>query len=133
MLQVCAPRITENQYVIEEHKNEYPDEVLQDVVQECLERCRHIGEAERHHKKLEVAVMHLEHHLLDVGQVHEHLVVPAAEVKLGEEAGATEFIKQYIHHVNQEHVTDRLGVERMIIDAEPPGFIWFLDERATRM
>jgi hypothetical protein len=42
MLQVCAPRITENQDV-KEHKNEYSDEVLKDAIHECLERCRCTG------------------------------------------------------------------------------------------
>jgi hypothetical protein len=113
-------------------KNEYSDEVLQDVIHKCLERCRCIGEAEWHHKKLEVAVMCSECHLLYVGRVHEHLVVPIVEVKLGEEAGATEFIEQFIHHGNQEHVIDRLDVERAVIDIELLGFIWFLDEQDGR-
>jgi hypothetical protein len=54
--------------------------------------------AERHHKKLEVAMMHSERRLLNVVGVHKHLVVPTTEVKLGEEASTVELIKEFIHH-----------------------------------
>jgi hypothetical protein len=119
MLQVCAPRIAENQDTVEEDENEYPDEVPQDIVHESMES-RRIGEAEQHHKKLEVAMMRPECCLLHIGQLHENLMVPDVEVELGEEAGTTQFIKQFINHRDWKHVMDSLGVEHAVIHAKLP-------------
>lgn len=76
-----------DEYVVEEDENEVTKEGAHDVVHHGLERGRCVREPEHHHHELEVAVMGAERRLGDVVSVHEHLVVPAAHVQLGEEAG----------------------------------------------
>jgi acyl-CoA thioesterase FadM len=78
VLPVHAPGVTEDQDVIEEHQDEHPNEIVEDVIHECLECRRHIGEAEWHDQELEVVVVRAECHFLHVSWIHEHLVVLAA-------------------------------------------------------
>jgi hypothetical protein len=54
------------------------------IVHKCLEGGGGIGESERHDQEFEVAMVHPECHFGDVLQVHQHLVVIAAKIKLGE-------------------------------------------------
>jgi hypothetical protein len=55
------------------------------VVHQGLEGRRRVGEAERHHQELEVAMVSMEHRLLDVVRVHAHLMIARTQVELGEE------------------------------------------------
>jgi hypothetical protein len=63
VLQGRALGVAEDQDVIEEHL----DEIVEDVVHECLEHCRRVGEAERHYQELEMVVVCTEHSFLHVG------------------------------------------------------------------
>lgn len=55
-----------------------------------------------------MAVVCSKRRLLDVCLVHQYLVVAAAQVELGEELSAAEFIKELVHDWNWEHVTYHL-------------------------
>jgi hypothetical protein len=46
---VHAPGVTEDQDVIEEHQEEHPDEIMEDVIHDRLECRRRVGEAEWHY------------------------------------------------------------------------------------
>jgi hypothetical protein len=66
-----------------------------------------IGQPKGHHQELEVATVCVECRLVDAVRVHVHLVIAAAEVKLGEEPRTAEFIHQLIDHRNWEFVLHR--------------------------
>jgi hypothetical protein len=85
MLQVLGPRRAVDKYVIEKHQHKPLEVGVEDVVHQSLESGRGIGEPKRHDQELEVAMVGAERCLGDVVGVHPHLVVPGAEVKLGEE------------------------------------------------
>lgn len=71
---------------------------------------RRVGELERHHHELEMAVVGAECRLGDVVRVHEHLMTVAAEVEFGEEASAVKFIEKFLDHRDREFALDGLGV-----------------------
>uniref|UniRef100_A0A0A8YS60 Uncharacterized protein n=1 Tax=Arundo donax TaxID=35708 RepID=A0A0A8YS60_ARUDO len=52
--------------------------------------------------------------------MHPHLVIAGAEVELGEELGAVEFVEEFIHNWNGELVVDRARVQGPIVDAKAP-------------
>jgi hypothetical protein len=79
-----------------------------------------------------MVVVRSEHSFLHVGQLHEHLVVLAAEVKLGEEMGAMELVEEFIHHGNGKHVADHLAIESTIVHTETPQPILHLDKQYRR-
>jgi hypothetical protein len=66
MLQMGTPRVTVNQYIIEEYQDEEADEVVHHVVHESLERRRCVSSAEWHNQELKVVVMSLKRRLRDV-------------------------------------------------------------------
>jgi hypothetical protein len=80
---MLGPSGVVDQSVIKENEHEPPEVCVEHVV---LEGGGHIGEAERHDQKIEVAMVRSECRLGDVVWVHQHLVVAAAEVELGEVA-----------------------------------------------
>jgi hypothetical protein len=88
MPEMLAPRVAEDQDVVEEDEHEDTDEVLEGVIHEHLECHRCVGEAEGHHQEHEVVVVCPEDRLLIVRWLHANLVIPAAQVELGEEARA---------------------------------------------
>jgi hypothetical protein len=63
------------------------DEQLQHIIHECLKYHWCIGEAKGHDEELKVSPVCSESGLSNVVWMHTHLVVPAAQVDLGEEAG----------------------------------------------
>ena len=92
MLQVLGPRRAVDQSVVKENQHEPMEEGAEHVVHQHLKCCRSIGKPKRHHQELEVVMVGAEHRLLDVCRVHAHLVVPRAEVELGEVLGPMELI-----------------------------------------
>jgi hypothetical protein len=73
--EVLGPGGAVDEDVVEEHQHEAPEERPEHRVHESLE-CRWcVGEAERHHQELKEAFVRAEHGLVNVGWVHEHLVV----------------------------------------------------------
>ena len=52
--------------------------------------------------------------------VHQHLVVAAAQVELGEEARAQEFVKEFVDHWDRELVLHCALVQGAVVDAEAP-------------
>jgi hypothetical protein len=79
-------------------------------VHECLERSRRVGEAEGHDEELEQALMGAEGGHLHVVGVHQYLVIAVAQIELGEEGGAAEFIEEFLHYGNRELDFDGLCV-----------------------
>ena len=75
--------------------NPGPEEMQErpeDLVPESLECGRSVGEAERHHQKLEVAVVCVERYLGHIVRMHTDLMMSVAEVELGEEDGVLQFV-----------------------------------------
>jgi hypothetical protein len=70
VLTVLSPHPAEDQYVVKEDEDAAAKEQAQDGVHECLERGRHVGEAEWHYQELKVAEMGAERRLVDVIRVH---------------------------------------------------------------
>lgn len=87
VLQILHLRGTFYQYVIEKYKHEPAEVRLEDIVHECLEGGRGVGEAKQHHQKLIVPLVSAEHRLADVVWVHAHLVIARMQVQLREEVG----------------------------------------------
>lgn len=94
-----------------------------------MERGRRIGEAERHHKELEVPMMRPERVLGHVIDVHADLVIAAVEVKLGEVDRMLEFVQELLHHGDGEFVAHGLAVEGAVVDANPPRAVTLTDEK----
>lgn len=115
-----TPGATENQDIVEEHKNEVADEVIQYLVHQGLECSRCISEAERHHQELKMAVMCAKRCFLNIGVVHPLLMVPAAQINLGEEAATAKFVESLFDDRNGKHVADGVGVQGTVVDVEPP-------------
>jgi hypothetical protein len=120
VLQAFAPQSAVDKDVVKEHQHELPSEILQHLIHQCLKCRRHIREPERHHKEFEVAMVGLEHRLLNVVSGHAHLVVAAPKVQLSEEFGAAKFIEQLIDDRDWEHVADGLRVQLTVIHVELP-------------
>ena len=123
MLEMLGPRRAVNENVVEENQHEPAEEGAEHIVHQCLECRRGVGEPKRHHQELEVAVVGAESGLLDVRRVHPHLVVPGAEVKLGEVLRPMELVEELINHRDRELVLRGLGVEGVVVDAETLGSI----------
>jgi hypothetical protein len=66
-------------------------------------------------KNSEVAIMSSDHCLLYDGFVHPNLV-PAVQIKLGEEPSIVEFTEEFVHYGNQEHVAHDFGVQGTLIN-----------------
>lgn len=66
--------------------------------------------------------------LVDVLRAHAHLMVPQAQVELGEEPCAVEFVEQLIDDMDQERVFDRERIQLAVVDAESPRLVLLLDE-----
>jgi len=123
MLQVLRPRRAVDQNVVEENQHEPTEEGAEHVVHQRLKCRRGVGEPKRHHQELEVAVVGAERRLLDVRRVHAHLVVPRAEVELGEVLGPVELVEELVDHRDRELVLGRTVVERAVVDAEAPRLV----------
>ena len=93
VLQMLRPCPAEDENIIKENKYAPPEEWLQHRVHQRLEGGRRIGEAERHHEELEVPVMRPERRLGDVVGVHADLMIPTAQVQLGEKYCTLELVK----------------------------------------
>jgi hypothetical protein len=61
--------------------------------------------------------MRAERCLCHIVPVHQHLVVPGAQVKLSEELRTPEFIEEFFNHRDRKLVLHHLLVERSVIDA----------------
>jgi hypothetical protein len=72
--------------------------------------------------------MRPEHSLVDILRLHTDLMVTGSEVELGEESGAMEFIQELVDGRDGEGVLDGDGVQRAVVDAEPPRVVRLLDE-----
>ena len=128
MLQVLRPRRAVDQDVVEENQHEPAEEGAEHIVHQRLKCRRGVGEPKRHHQELEVAVVGAERRLLDVRRVHAHLVVPRAEVELGEVLGPMELVEELVNHRDRELVLGHAVVEFPVVDAEAPRPIRLLDE-----
>jgi len=121
--EVLGPCLAVYQNIVKKDENELAKKRAKNLVHQSL-KCRGcVGEAERHDHELEVAVVRVERRLVDVLRVHAHLMLAAAEVQLGEERRALEFIEQFVHNRDWEQVADGLGVQCAVVDAEPPGAV----------
>jgi hypothetical protein len=93
---------------------------LKYVVHQRLKSGRSIRQTEWHHKEFKVLVMSAEGGLMDISRTHPNLMIATAQIQFGEEAGATQFIKEFLHDRDKEHVADYLGIHRAVVDAESP-------------
>jgi hypothetical protein len=67
-----------------------------------------------------VLVMSVEGGLMDISRVHPNLMIATVQVQFGEEAGAAQFIKEFLHDRDREHATNCLGIHHAIVDIESP-------------
>ena len=125
VLQMLRPCPAENENIVKENKYAPPEEWLQHRVHQRLEGRRRIGEAERHHEKLKVPVVRPERRLGDVVGVHADLMIPTAQVQLGEKYCTLELVKQFFNNGNGKLVTHCLAVQSTIVHTEPPRAISF--------
>lgn len=70
--------------------------------------------------------------LLDVARVHVDLVISRAQIKLGEEAGALEFIQKFLYHRDGKLILNRLFVEGTVVHIKSPRTILFLHLKHQR-
>jgi len=120
MLQMLGPCRTIDQYIIKKYKDEPMEERLEDVVHKSLECCGRIRQAKGHHQELIVAPMSSERRLRDIIRMHPDLVVAAAEIDLGEVAGALELVEELVNDRNWKFILHGLVIEGPIVDAESP-------------
>jgi hypothetical protein len=93
-----------------------------------LEHRRRIRQPERHHQELEVFVVSVERRLLHIAHMHAVLMVPKAEVELGEEAGTMQLIEELINDRHMIFILYRAVIEGEELDAEAPRAIMLLDK-----
>ena len=79
-----------------------------------------------------MSVVSAKHRLVDVANVHAHLVITVAEVELGKEHCTLEFAQQLVDDGDREHVADGLRVEHAVVDADVLGSIFLADEEDGR-
>jgi hypothetical protein len=92
----------------------------QHLVHQSLEGCWGVRESKRHKKELEQTFMGTKRRLVVVVEVHPHLVVLGAKVKLGEEGCLVQLVQQFFHHLNGKFILDGVVVQCSIIDTEMP-------------
>jgi hypothetical protein len=87
-----------------------------------------VAHAKGHHQEFEQSLMRVKGDLLHIIRMHQHLVVPGAHVKLGEEYRPVELIQQFFDDWNRELIFDCLVVEPAVVDSHTPRFVLLLDE-----
>jgi hypothetical protein len=107
---MCLPRRTIDEYIIKKNENEPAEKWLEDGIHESLKCCWRVRQAERHDEELKMAMMCAKRGLGDVLWMHPDLVVPAAEIKLGEETSARQLIKELVDHWDRKFVLDHLVI-----------------------
>jgi len=132
MPEVGGPRVAEDQDVIEEDEDAVMQERPEDVVHDCLERGQGISQPERHDQELVEPIMRLKRRLGNVSGEHPDLVVPRAEVQLGEEAGSEQLVEELIHHWDGVGVLNGDGVQGAVVDTETSQTIGLLEEDDRR-
>ena len=103
--------------IIKENQHELTEEGAQDIIHECLKGSRGVAQPKRHHQELVEAVVCAERRLVEVSRIHADLMIPRAQVKLGEEPGAVEFVQELVDHWYGKSVLDGDGVEFPVVDA----------------
>jgi hypothetical protein len=125
MSEVFRPRGDVNKDIVEEDQHKSTQEQVEDIIYQRLEHHWRIGQAEGHDQKLEQSLVRAERGLGNVLLMHPHMVVPQTEVQFGE-GGATELIKQLLHHGDGELVLNHRHIECPIVHAEAPGPVTLL-------
>src|SRR4051812_31360204 len=120
--------LAEYENVINVHNDRLIEEGAEDVLDQGLECGGSIGETERHHLVLVVAVARAEGGLLDVLFVDSDLVVAPMQVDLGEYFGTEEAVGEVVDEGNGEAVLDGDVVQGTVVDAHLEGTIFLLDK-----
>jgi hypothetical protein len=94
------------------------NEIAQHIVHKSLKCRRCIRQPEGHDQEFKMPVMSPERRLGHVVGVHEHLMVATAEIQLGEEFGAPEFVEKLVDDWDWKHFTHRAGIEGTVVYAE---------------
>lgn len=85
--------------------------------------------SQKHNQKFIVAIISAEGCLGEIIWVHVHLMIPRAQIKLGEEPSTMEFIEQLVNHRDGKFIFDSLLIQSLVVDTKTPGAIMFLDEK----
>jgi hypothetical protein len=117
MLRPC-PAVYQD--IVKENKHEPVKTQVQDVVHKSLKCCRRVRQSEGHDEELEQPFVPAERCLLHVGVMHLHLMVPEAQVKLGQEDCTPAFVDEFFDHRNRVLTLDGLAVQGAIADAHAP-------------
>lgn len=67
-----------------------------------------------------------------MSETHLDLMVPRAEVELGEEARAVKFVSELVNHRDGDFVLNRASVECPVVNAEAPQAIGLLNQEIRR-
>lgn len=78
----------------------------EDGIHDTLECWGSIGDPERHHPELKMAVMCLEGHLRFISFPQPNFVIARAQVNLGEKGRARKFIQQFVNDWQRKLVLD---------------------------
>jgi hypothetical protein len=111
----------------QKNKNKPAKEGLEDVIHDGLKSGWRVSQSKGHNEELEVPVMSAERCLRHIIRVHTHLMVPAAEIDLGEEARPLELIQEFIDHRNWKLVLHRLVIQLPEVDTKTLSLIVLLD------
>ena len=103
--------------IVEIDDNRSIKERAKDIVHEGRKGSRCVGEAERHDGELVGTVAGYAGGLRHVSLLDPHLEVPALQVELGEDPGATKTVKEIIDTGNGTIIANGDAVQAAIIDA----------------
>jgi hypothetical protein len=114
--------------VVEVDDDEVVDVLVEDIVDEVLERGRSVGEAEGHDEKIERAVAGPEGRLPFVPEVDPEQVVGTSEINLSEDLGGGELLKERGDRRDRIAVFAGPSIELPVIDAKPKSPVLLLGE-----
>src|SRR3981189_277427 len=119
----------EDEDVIEvDGDNTLGDEVLEDFVHHCLEGRRAVGQSKVHHKRFEQTAISSKRRFPFIAFFYPHIVIPPADVKLGEVLRAFESVNEVINEREGVAVLPSDQVERAIVLHEAKLSVFLLDE-----
>ncbi len=121
--------LAENENVVKVHNDALIQQWPEDVVHEAHEGGWSIREAERHHCELIVAVACPKGCFWNILLGNADLMVPAAQVNIGEDCGALRPLQKLINSWKRVSVFDSHLVEGSVVHAHAHAAVLFLDKQ----
>src|SRR3981189_1733339 len=105
------------------------DKVLEDLVHHRLEGRRAVGQSEVHHERFEQTAISSERRFPFIAFFYPHVVIPPADVELGEVLRAFESVNEVVNEGKGIAVLSGDQVERAIVlDKAKPSVLLFDEE-----